>query len=236
MSALRCLALDADAPALAELTYLLSADQRVTHVAPAMDVESAATLVSEDKIDVVFVCLIHHPPQQVNSVLAQLDTRPDFVALSRNSDFAVDAFGFGALDYILKPITPASIDRALTRASQSLTRRMPSQPAVVKNRIAVDIEGIQHLIDPADVLHIEACGDYTTVMTARGSHLSRQSLSNLAEQLADVGFMRVHRSWVVPLPRVDAISTSQGQTFVTVAGNLIPVARRCAREVKLRLL
>jgi DNA-binding LytR/AlgR family response regulator len=236
MSALRCLALDADAPALAELTYLLSADQRVTHVAPARDIDNAATLIGTHQIDVVFVCLIHHAPQEVNTVLAQLENRPDFVALSRNSDFAVDAFEFGALDYILKPITPASIDRALTRASQSLSRRTPSQPATVKNRIAVDIEGIQHLIDPADVLYVEAFGDYTTVMTTRGPHLSRHSLSTLAEQLEDAGFMRVHRSWLVALPRVDAISSSDGQTYVTVANNQIPVARRCAREVKLRLL
>lgn len=236
MATLRCIALDADAPALAELTYLLSTDQRVELVAPATDISQASHIIDEKSIDVVFVCLVHHSPMQISSVLTQQNGGPDFVALSRSAESAVDAFEFGALDYVLKPISQTSIERAITRAIESKNRRAPVGPARIANRIAIDIEGIQHFLDPADVLFIEARGDYTAVTTTRGHHMSRQSLTALADQLAEAGFIRVHRSWLVSSARIDSLSTDCGQTFVTVSGQPIPVARRCAREVKQRLL
>lgn len=235
MSTLRCVALDADATALAELTYVLSADSRVAQVAPAMNIDEASQLVETHQIDVVFVCLVHHPPFEISNVLAQQSVRPDFVALARTTDSAVDAFEFGALDYILKPITSTSIDRALARAIESKSRKtsITTRP---QSRIAIDIEGIQHFLDSTDVLFIEARGDYTAIKTVRGNYLSRQSLGSLADQLADAGFIRVHRSWLVSSHHIESIQTDCGQTVVTISGQIIPVARRCAREVKMRLL
>jgi DNA-binding LytR/AlgR family response regulator len=230
------MALDADAPALAELTYLLSNDQRVELVAPAMNMSQAGQLVDEKKIDVVFVCLVHHSTEEINQVLIQQKHQTDFVALARTTEAAVDAFEFGALDYILKPVTSPSIDRALERAIDSKNRRNPYQPIKAKNRIAIDVDGIQHFLEPSDVLFIEAQGDYTAITTTRGHHISRHSLSALAEQLAESGFIRVHRSWLVSSARIDSLSTDCGQTFVTISGHIIPVARRNAREVKQRLL
>ncbi len=234
MSGLRCLALDADASALAEISYMLETDSRVSHLSNADNIHDASQLISTEAIDAVFVCLVHHTAAQVDAMLSSLKIRPQFVAIARDSFQAIDAFEFGAVDYMIKPLSRKNLDRALHRLESALAT--PATAPVTITRVSAERAGATYFLDARDILRIEAAGDYTVITTAQGEFTSRDSLSALADALAPLGFARVHRSWVVPLHRVEAFAQECGRTSVTIAGFEVPVARRCTKEIKERLL
>jgi DNA-binding LytR/AlgR family response regulator len=228
---LRCLALDSEKSALAELSYLLDNDPRIGQVVPISDAHQASAALQQEKIDAVFVCLIHHTVEQVNELLAPFASHTKFVALSKHAEDAVHAFEFGAIDYILKPINRQNIDRAITR----LENHFNISPAATSVRIKVEHNGVSYYLQSSEVLFARAHGDFSIVTTVRGEFLAKASLAKLSADLAEVGFERVHRQWLVNLSHVEALMNEMGCTSLQVVGRVIPVSRRCARIVKQKL-
>lgn len=222
---LRCITLDSDAPALAEISYLLEQDERVNLVKRTSHYDELQNTLMESTYDAVFVCLIHHDPIVVKELLDQVSRNTRFVALSRQHDHAFSAYEVGAIDFILKPVNRANLDRALNRVVRSAE-------ANDVTRIKVEQRGATHYIDVREICYIEAHGDYTHLTTLRGIFTSRQSLSLLASELGKEGFIRVHRKWLVPLNRVQSLQTDCGNTLVRVHDREIPVSRALARELR----
>ncbi len=229
MTKLRCLALDVDAPALAEVAYLLDTDHRVATVQSTGSIADAADIVRRESIDAVFVCLVHHTVEQANRLVASAQTRPKFVALARDSAHALSAFEMGAVDYIIKPLTRSHLDRALER----LIDAGPATPAA--ERLTADQGGATHFIDRRDILWVQACGDYTTIVTNHGEFTCRMSMTSLSERLQPHGFYRVHRAWLVPLNRIESFSQQGTCASISISGEQIPVARRSLRDLKAHL-
>ncbi len=229
---LRCLALDAEKSALAELSYLLDQDNRVGQVIPISEAEQASSALKQQKIDAVFVCLVHHTVEQVNELLAPYASHTKFVALSRRPEDAINAFEFGAIDYILKPITTENIERALIR----LENHFQPTTSTANIRIKVEHEGNSYFVQSSEVFYIQSQGDFSIVSTSRGDFLARTSLAKLSDMLCEAGFERVHRQWLVRLDHVDAILNDCGGINLEVAGRVIPVSRRCARNVRQKLI
>lgn len=227
----RCIALDAEKSALAELSYLLNNDPRVNQVIATSETEQASSALKQERIDAVFVCLIHHSVEQVNELLAPYASHTKFVALSRKPEDAFGAFEFGAIDYILKPINKHNIERAMVRLENHF---VPSSTNPT-TKIRVEHNGITYFVNSNEVFYIQANGDYSIVTTARGDFVAKTSLSKLAESLSESGFDRVHRQWLVQLERVDAIVHECGGMNLLVAGRQVPVSRRCARIVRQKL-
>jgi two-component system response regulator LytT len=229
MSQLRCLALDFDAPALAEVTYLLATDDRVVSVRSAANLSEASKIVKSESIDAVFVCLVHHTPMEVQALIAMSPNQPNFVVLARDADHALDAFDFGAVDYIVKPVTRLSMHRALDRLTTLTNNHFTG------TRLHVERDGINYFVDCRDVFWIEADGDYTRVSTQTGVYTSRQSLTTLEETLSHHHFLRVHRSWLVPVRRIESLSHISGKYVVSIGDHHIPVSRRALATLKEQL-
>lgn len=222
---LRCITLDSDAPALAEISYLLEQDERVSVVKRTGHYDDLQNLLKDDEFDAVFVCLIHHDPIVVRELLDRVSRNTRFVALSRQLDHAFSAFEVGAIDFILKPVNRVNLDRALNRVMRS------SDESIV-TRIKVEQRGSVHYIDVREICYIEAQGDYTHLTTLRGVFTSRQSLAHLASELGKDGFVRVHRKWLIPLHRVQSLQTDCGNTSIWVHDREIPVSRALARYLR----
>jgi DNA-binding LytR/AlgR family response regulator len=228
---LRCLALDSEKTALAELSYLLDQDSRVGQVIPISNAEQASAALKQEKVDAVFVCLVHHTVEEVNQLLAPYAEHTKFVALSRTPADAIKAFEFGAIDYILKPITPANIQRSMMRLQEHFAPSKNYQSI----RIKVEDNGNSYFVQSSEIFFIQALGDFSIATTARGDFLSKLSLSKLETNLAEAGFERVHRQWLVNLGHVDAIMNDCSTFSLQVGGRQIPVSRRCAKNVRQKL-
>jgi DNA-binding LytR/AlgR family response regulator len=228
---LRCMALDAEKTVLAEISFLLDQDPRVGQVIAISDPEQASSALKQEKIDAVFVCLVHHTVEQVNTMLAPYAQHTKFVALSRKAEDAMHAFEFGAIDYILKPLTKFNIERAILRLEDHFT----SNASSANVRIKIEHNGTSYFVPSSEVFYIQSNGDFSIVTTPRGDFVARASLAKLSQTLAEAGFERVHRQWLVQLSHVDSLVNEMGCTNLRVAGKEIPVSRRCVRNVRQKL-
>jgi DNA-binding LytR/AlgR family response regulator len=243
---LRVLAVDDEAPALDELTYLLGRHPDVVTVVSVGDATAALRALNEQSLDAVFLD-INMPGLsglELAGVLANFAHPPALVFVTAHDDKAVAAFDVGAVDYVLKPIREERLDAAIrrVRASRSADTTRPADPAAGDDVIPVELGGVTQLVRCDTVGWVEAEGDYARLHASSGSHLVRIPLSVLEERWRSRGFQRVHRSYLVALSMVTGLRTSSAATMVRLRANgaspavELPVSRRQARELRDRLI
>ncbi|MFE1416795.1 LytR/AlgR family response regulator transcription factor [Streptomyces sp. NPDC085524] len=256
---LRVLAVDDEKPLLEELLYLLRSDPRVHSAEGASDATEALRRITRaleagpdgaDGIDVVFldIHMAGLTGLDIARLLAGFARPPLIVFVTAHEGFAVQAFDLKAVDYVLKPVRPERLAEAVRRACAQLGRaqqpapavplRQPSappEPAVSErgaDQIAVELGGVTRFVAIADILHVEAQGDYARLHTDEGSHLVRIPLSTLEERWAARGFVRIHRRHLVALARIDELRLDAGATSVRVGSAELQVSRRHARQLR----
>jgi two-component system LytT family response regulator len=141
---------------------------------------------------------------------------PAIVFLTAHQPHALKAFELQADDVVLKPFCTQRIDKALDVVSRRATNERAarlleilSQPGGLSRqqstRIAIKSKGRIRLIDPKDVIMVQAQGNYVLLQRDSESHLLRESISVLAEKLRTYGFIRIHKSVLVNCSCVEEI-------------------------------
>ncbi|MER6617962.1 LytR/AlgR family response regulator transcription factor [Streptomyces xantholiticus] len=259
---LRVLAVDDEKPALEELLYLLRADSRIRSAEGATDATEALRRIGraleagpdgEGAIDVVFldIHMAGLTGLDVARLLAGFARPPLIVFVTAHEGFAVQAFDLKAVDYVLKPVRRERLAEAVRRVRDLVvalrepqrTERPAPAPETVQaapgggaEQIPVELGGVTRFVAVDDITYVEAQGDYARLHTAAGSHLVRIPLSALEERWASRGFVRIHRSHLVALGRIDELRLDAGATTVRVGDAELAVSRRHARQLRDLLL
>ncbi|MFG2602791.1 LytR/AlgR family response regulator transcription factor [Streptomyces sp. NPDC048514] len=251
---LRVLAVDDEEPALAELLYLLGEDPRVGQVVPAPAATEALRRLSRSVeagpdgpqgFDVVFLD-IDMPGLnglELARLLGGFVTPPLIVFVTAHEDFAVRAFDLKAVDYLLKPLREERFAEAVRRVTELVRAgqgpRAAAPPATtpgpvsaLDDQVPVELGGVTRFVPVADITYVEAHGDYARLHTGDGSHLVRIPLSALEEQWRPRGFVRIHRSRLVALGRIEELRLDGGNLTVRIGDRLLAVSRRNARELR----
>ena len=253
------LAVDDEAPALDEVSYLLRGDPRVSTVLTARDAADALRVLqpnSNHPIPEAVLLDIAMPGWDgvdLARVIANLPRPPVVAFLSAHDDRAVEAYEIGAVDYLLKPVRAARLAEAVSRLctardaaiGQQVRGRGPGPSAPAdppqEKMIAVDLAGTTRFLPRAAVCWAEAQGDYARLhMAGGGSHLLRTPLAVLQAEWESAGFVRVHRGYLVALNRIVELRAVDSGYRIRVSGQPVmadlPVSRRHLQSLKQRLL
>ncbi|GAB1511926.1 LytR/AlgR family response regulator transcription factor [Actinophytocola sp. KF-1] len=184
---------------------------------------------------------------EMAKVLAGFKPSPVLVFITGHGEGndAVEAFDLGAVDFIPKPCDQTRMDRAVQRVISKLrgdglvgeAPQVASEPAD-DEVIPVELAGNTKLIPRSSVRWVEAQGDYARLFTTEGSHLVRIPLSQLEERWEKAGFVRIHRSYLVPINLITELQLG-GNGYHVVIGDeerKLPVSRRHTRELKDRIV
>lgn len=236
---LRVLIVEDEASTRQELACLLSEAPDVADVVAAASGEEAVRLLGGSEFDAAFVDIAMPglDGMDVVRVLAQLSTSPAIVFVTASDAHAVEAFGLGAVDYLLKPVRPERLAEAvgrIARTRRGVDRAPPADDLAV---VQIELGGRTVFVRRDDVQFAEAHGDYVRLYTDTEAHLIRLPLSYLEDIWSAAGFVRVHRSYLVAVAWVRdlRVTSSSGLMAVTPAGN-VPVSRRHSRSLKQQLL
>ncbi|MEU3525934.1 LytTR family DNA-binding domain-containing protein [Streptomyces sp. NPDC038707] len=248
---LRVLAVDDERPALDELLYLLGEDPRVGTAVPAREATEALRLLGRavahgpdgpEGFDVVFLD-IDMPGLnglELARTLGGFAAPPLIVFVTAYEDFAVRAFDLKAVDYLLKPLRKERFAEAVRRVADLVRAGQGPRPAALPapaptapgDQVPVELGGVTRFVPLADITHVEAQGDYARLHTGAGSHLVRIPLSTLEEQWRAHGFVRIHRSRLVALGRIEELRVEGGNLTVRIGDRTLAVSRRNARELR----
>jgi len=171
-------------------------------------------------------------------IAAAFSARVHVVFVTAYSEYAVEAFDQGAIDYVLKPIDPARFARTVARVRERVAlppadlgqlMRKLERPTAAPSWIQASVGQTVHFIELADIVYFTAEDKYTRVVTdALEAHI-RTPLKELAESLESAGFWQVHRSHVVAVKRIAAAERDEdGAMWLTLRRHdaRLPVSQR----------
>ena len=235
------LIVDDEAPARAELRFLLERVGGVSVVGEAASVKEALALAGHLDYDIVF-CDISMPELTGIDAARELQAwpnRPLVVFVTAHQDYAVQAFSVDAFDYLLKPVSEERLAQTVDRLRSAL-RKQPERtigPDLAK--VAVTRRGEALLLDHDQVYYALAEGDYTRIFTHDDRYLSTQSMRELEDVLPASRFFRIHRSSLVNLQKVTVLEqAAPGKWVVRMSdaeATQLEVARRQTRALKQHL-
>jgi two-component system LytT family response regulator len=238
---LRILIADDELLARKRLARLLSAMPDVEVCGEAADGDAVLAAARAGGVDVVLLD-IHMPGLSGLDALSLLpEDGPRVILCTAHAEHAVDAFEYGAVDYVLKPVEAARLQKALERVRARLSPRAEQEPvkgpaAGAKGLARLPIptrQGIV-LVDPDTISHASLDGELVTVFTTQGDFLTDFTLQELADKLPVEGFHRVHRRALLNLAQVARLEPLETGGYIarTTRGHAVEVSRQSARELR----
>lgn len=241
-AALRVLVVEDEPHTRLELTEMLGDLPEIGEVSSADSGESAVRLLGGGSFDAVFldISMSGLDGMDVARVISMLSAPPAIVFVTASESHAIEAFGIGAVDYLLKPVRPERLVDTVARLARLTRTGDGAAPVCTVDELAVvQIEHSRRtvFVRRDDIQYAEAHGDYVRLHTTEDTHLIRLSLSYLEEVWAAAGFVRVHRGYLVAVSWVHdlRVTSSAGLVACTPAGD-VPVSRRHARGLKEQLI
>lgn len=248
---LTALVVDDERLARVALRLKLDADERLSVCGEAASVAEAVARIAELRPDVVFLD-IRMPDGTGFDVLSQSRFEGEVVFVTALADQALRAFEVNALDYLVKPIDTAALDRAVQRLGKRASGSQPPRRSSAHERLRADDiavlrdGGQMKFARVSDIVCIRSANEYSEVHTnGNDAILTSSTMREWADRLPTERFMRVHRSAIVNLDQVAevtrhgrswSISMRDGQddiplsrelasTFADAAARLQPLAR-----------
>lgn len=135
-------------------------------------------------------------------------------------EYAVEAFELNVADYLLKPVTPARFMQAIDKARDIVESRFTDVSINANEFLFIRDSNVVRRLRIEDILFAEAMGDYVKLFTAQKFYAVHATLKSVEERLPTPNFIRIHRSYIVALNKIDTIQEGQ----VVLNGKTIPVA------------
>ncbi len=198
--------------------------------------EEALTQIKTLQPGIVFLD-IEMPVMNGFQLLERLgDVNFNLVFVTAYDQFAVRAFRFNALDYLLKPIDGKELQAAVQKAEQrnwpvkqQLTMLKQQISASGKNypdKIALPFQNGVTFIDIKTIVFCESDNNYTRFHTTDGQQfVVAKTMGDIQTILEEAGFLRVHRQYLINLDHVKKYVRSEGNYLVLSNGRIVPVAR-----------
>ena len=200
----------------------------------ATNVQEAVERIRLLRPDLVFVD-IELRDGTIFEALDQLsDFRGHLIFTTGHNDFALRAFRYNAIDYLLKPIDPKELIEAVEKLNiqeQSLRLRYDLLRESVRTehfeKIVLSVSEEYHVLDLADIFHIAGEGNYSTVHHAHGKEIVvSKPLKFFDETLPTEQFFRVHQSHLINFAFVKKVLKGDERAILLQNGEIIPLARR----------
>lgn len=189
----------------------------------------ALTYVHENKIDLIFT-EVDLPHLSGVEFVKCLQSKPMVVFISDTDKYALAGYDLEITDYLLKPIVFDRFLRAVNKAynqtkllKRSIERVASTPEKEVQSEFIMVKTGYNTInINLNDILYVEGLKDYIKIHLTGKTILTLNSLKKLQEILPESRFVRVHRSFIVSLPKIDSIQRNRiviGKNFVPVGEN-----------------
>lgn len=158
-------------------------------------------------------------------IIADQDIKVIFTTASK--DHAIQAFRFQAVDYLLKPVDPDLLGEAIAKTKQLIadTTPAPSTESTLPTSITLNTQEAMQVVNIADIIRLEAMGNYTTFHTTEGKILVTKTMGEFEKKLG-AAFLRVHQSHLVNREQIRAYIKTEGGYLKMKDDSDVPVSVR----------
>ena len=228
-TAMRCLIVDDEPAAHYVLANYIKQNPQLELVQQCYNGIEAMHFLRENKVDLMFLD-IDMPEITGLELLKILPSHPKTILTTAYSEFALESYDYGVIDYLLKPIY---FPRFLKAVDRFLSVNQPDKPESepIENVINVKVDGYPMEIELDKILYAQSFGNYVKIFTHSKTYLASITTNEIEKALPNMAFMRIHKSYIVAL---DKINASEKDT-VSIKNTKIPVGITYKRELSDRL-
>lgn len=217
---MNCLVVDDNIIALTVMKKLISMASGLTVVGECADALTAYEQLQANNVDLLFLDIEMPDMSGIDLVKSLGDKRPMVIFTTSTTDYAAEAFDLNVVDFLIKPVTPARFLLALEKAKRMLVTKSLNQTDKDDEFVFIRDSNIVRRLKVNDILYMEAQGDYVRIKVADGDYSIHSSLKSVEEKLSKNIFVRVHRSFIVNVSKIDTI---EGGTLI-VNRKIVPVS------------
>lgn len=234
MQKIRALLVDDEFLALNLLEAFIDKVPDIEAVGRAKTPMKALEILNQQPVDLMFLD-IQMPTLTGNQLLRSLKNPPLTIFTTAYSDYAVEAFGLNAVDYLLKPFSFERFLQALQKARELLAPKAGEEgsapqfimPQHSRDFFSIKVDGKVVKVRFEDILFIEGLKEYVRFVCQDARHVTLESLKNLEELLPSGHFLRVHKSYIVAKDKVQALNGN----MLEIGEFKIPISRSKKEEV-----
>lgn len=238
---MKALIVDDERLARTELKRLLTPFKDLQVVGEAVNSEDALEKINELRPDLIFLD-IQMPGKSGFELLEELDSVPIVVFTTAYDEYALKAFEYNAMDYLLKPIEPQRLEETIKKLVEKDKREIVSQVTdgkvlTEKDQVFVKDGERCWFVKLETVRLFESEGNYVRIYFGENKPLILRTLNYLDERLDPKSFFRANRKHIVNLKWIESIETwlNGGLLVKLRGGHKIEVSRRQAIKFKDRL-
>lgn len=217
---MKCIIVDDNKIARMALKQLVSQVSLLELVAECTDATEALQAFNSKPVDLLLLD-IEMPDMSGLDLIKKLgNKRPLIIFTTAKKDYAVEAFELNVVDYLVKPISLPRFNQAIEKAQEAVESNREEVKVEEQGFVFVKDNGVLKRISIDDIFFLEAMGDYVKVHTPQKFHVVHATLKSIEEKLPVSKFVRVHRSYIVAINKIDYIqegTISIGKTTIPVA-------------------
>ncbi|MEM9077752.1 MAG: LytTR family DNA-binding domain-containing protein [Bacteroidota bacterium] len=172
--------------------------------------------VQQNKLDLIFLD-IEMPELNGMEILSSLIKPPKVILTTAYSEYALESYNYGVVDYLLKPIKIERFLKAINKVSAS--QFVPSKKHDTSEELQIKHDGLPVNISFNSILYIQSFGNYLKIFTDTRMYLVTETLINILSFLSE-NFQRTHKSYIANLSRVSKAS----RTHLVIGENTIPIS------------
>jgi len=219
-----------------ELAELLKAFPNIQLVGEAAEAAAGLALIESLNPDLIFLD-IHLPGKSGFEILQEMESVPAVIFTTAFDQYALQAFEYNTVDYLLKPIVPERLEQAIAKVATMLDRsRVPVKKERLKlhDRIFVKDGNKCWFVTLADIRIFESKGNYTQIHFADHAPLILKSLQQVEDTLDEQQFIRVNRQQIINVKFiVDVKEWFSGRIKLELSsGETVEVSRRQVNRIK----
>lgn len=188
---------------------------------------SVIEYLSSNNVDLIFLD-IEMGGISGTQLLKTLQKKPKVIMTTAYRNYAVDAFELNVTDYLLKPFSFERFLKAVEKANHLIKNEHAQVTAVSKEKeyFFVKSDGKLIKVNFEDILYIEGMSEYLVIKTKSGNIITLQNFKNIEESLPSSGFVRIHKSYLVSLSKIESV---KGQNVI-ISGKELPIGNKFKKD------
>ncbi len=189
--------------------------------------DSAVAALDDDSINAVDLLILDVEMPNLNGLefLERAELKPQVIISSVNSNYAVQAFDFDVTDFLAKPVPYGRFLQSIYRAQRRY--EVNTENGLNSDHIYIKCNNGYTRIEFDDIIYIEAYSDYMNIHTVRERLTALSTMKAIEERLPKNKFIRVHRSYIVHLDKINRFEDN----MIRLGEKVIPVSRSCKENL-----
>jgi two-component system, LytTR family, response regulator len=214
---MNCVILDDEPLAIDLLSKYITDTESLSLAFASTNAFEAIQFIQKNEVDLIFLD-VQMPELTGIQVLKILGNNYKVILTTAYSDYALESYDYNIADYLLKPISYERFLKSLSKVNGT-NGTTTKTLAMEDDFIFIKTDGKMVKINLTEILFIEGLKDYISIQTTKEKLITLQNLKAVEQQLSAHQFMRVHKSFIIALNKIDTIERNR----IFIGSNAIPI-------------